>query len=112
MWSEAIQYSALATLLSVVNGIQIAFLHARHPRYRLQYVDLAQSILLFSCSVVSLGLTCSSIKVYSVGAALLRGIISVLIPVPWVIRTNVVLVLKLGLALMDASVLPSQSPAH
>lgn len=92
MWSEAVQYSVFTTVLSVVNGIRIAFLHAQHPEYRLQIVDLMQWIILFSCSIVSLALTCRNANDYSVGVALLRGIISVLIPIPWVMRSNVVLV--------------------
>ena len=89
MRSEAIRYSVSTTLLSVVNGIRIATLHMRLPEYRLQIVDLTQCIIILSCSVVSLGLTCSNSSDNSV--AVLRGIVSVLIPVPWVMRNNVVL---------------------
>lgn len=89
MLSEAIQYSVLTTLLSVTNGTRIALLRARHPEYPLQIVDLTQWILLLSCSVVSLGLTCNSASDYCVVVTLLRGAISVLIPVPWVMRIKV-----------------------
>lgn len=80
MIPEAVWYSVLTMLLSVVNGIRVAFLRIRLPEYRLQVVDLMQCTLLLSCSVVSLGLACSHTSDNSV--AVLRGIVSVLIPVP------------------------------